>query len=100
MELVSPNAASEPDPPVLTAQAAATALCEYFLANADRDDNAANDDLVAELVDRIRARRHSPSLPVRTPGAHLHPQLRRPPSAAAKEGAADETAQVKTRSPR
>ena len=51
--------APEPGPPVITAEAAATALCEYFLANAERDDNAANDDLVAELVDRIRARRQS-----------------------------------------
>lgn len=34
--------------------AAAEALRDYFLANADRGDNAANDELVAELVRRIR----------------------------------------------
>ncbi len=31
-----------------------TALCELFLANADRGDNAANDHLIAEMVARIR----------------------------------------------
>jgi hypothetical protein len=39
--------------------AAARALCDYFLANADRDDDAANDELVAELVGRIRAQQAS-----------------------------------------
>jgi hypothetical protein len=39
----------------LTSAQAARALCDVFLANADRGDNAANDDLVAELVQRIRA---------------------------------------------
>lgn len=39
------------------AAAAGQALCEYFLANADRGDNVANDQLVAELTRRIRAQR-------------------------------------------
>jgi hypothetical protein len=30
-------------------------LCDYFLLNADRGDHAANDELVAELVRRMRA---------------------------------------------
>jgi hypothetical protein len=34
-------------------------LGELFLANADRGDDAANDDLVAELVRRIRAQQGS-----------------------------------------
>ncbi|MGH3983777.1 MAG: hypothetical protein ACRDST_14120 [Pseudonocardiaceae bacterium] len=38
---------------------AARALCDYFLANADRGENATNDELVAELVHRIRAQRAS-----------------------------------------
>ena len=38
---------------------AVEALCDYFLANADRGDNVANDELVAELVRRIRARQAS-----------------------------------------
>lgn len=46
-------------PPSISADAAAKALRDYFLANADRDDNAANDQLVAELVRRIRAQRAS-----------------------------------------
>ena len=37
--------------------AAAQALWNYLLANADRGDNAANDEFVAELVRRIRAHR-------------------------------------------
>jgi hypothetical protein len=41
------------------ADAAAAALQELFLANADRGDNAANDELVAELVCRIRAQQGS-----------------------------------------
>ncbi|MGH3874263.1 MAG: hypothetical protein ACRDSR_22640 [Pseudonocardiaceae bacterium] len=39
--------------------AAAQALCDYFLANADRGDHAANDELVAELVRRIRTEQAS-----------------------------------------
>lgn len=35
--------------------AAARVLCDYFLTNADRGDNAANNEFVAELVCRIRA---------------------------------------------
>jgi hypothetical protein len=49
-----------PAPPVINAADAASALCEYFLANAERGDHAANDHLVAELVDRIRARQQPP----------------------------------------
>ena len=48
-----------PDPPLISAEAAARALQEHFLANADRGDNAANDQLVAELVRRIRVQRAS-----------------------------------------
>ena len=48
-----------PDPPLISADAAARALQEYFLANADRGDNAANDELVAEIMRRIRASRAS-----------------------------------------
>jgi hypothetical protein len=44
-----------PDPPMISPEAAATALCELFLANADRGDNAANDHLITEIVGRIRS---------------------------------------------
>jgi hypothetical protein len=48
------------DPPLIDSSAAAAqALCAYFLANADRGDNAANDELVAELVRRIRIQQAS-----------------------------------------
>ncbi|MDQ4011964.1 MAG: hypothetical protein M3228_15020 [Actinomycetota bacterium] len=40
-----------PDPPLISADAAPRVLCDCFLANADRGDNAAND----ELVRRMRA---------------------------------------------
>ena len=46
-----------PGPPLISADAASRALQEYFLANADRGDNAANDELVAELLRRMRASR-------------------------------------------
>lgn len=49
-----------PDPPLISADAAARALQEYFLVNADRGDNAANDELVAEMLRRIRAVQGSP----------------------------------------
>jgi hypothetical protein len=45
---------SAPGPPKISAEAAARALCELFLANADRGNNAANDHLIAEMLDRIR----------------------------------------------
>ncbi|MGH3799626.1 MAG: hypothetical protein ACRDTD_05720 [Pseudonocardiaceae bacterium] len=49
-----------PGPPVIDSpDAAARALRDLFLANADRGDNAANDELVAELVRRICAQRGS-----------------------------------------
>jgi hypothetical protein len=48
-----------PDPPLISADAAARALQEYFLDNADRGDNAANNELVAEILRRIRARQAS-----------------------------------------
>lgn len=51
------NHHSMPAPPVISADTAARALRDHFLANADRGDNAANDELVAELAHRIRARR-------------------------------------------
>ncbi|MGH3774778.1 MAG: hypothetical protein ACRDRR_03425 [Pseudonocardiaceae bacterium] len=41
----------------MSTDAAATALRDFFLANAERGDNAANDQLVTELVCRIRAQR-------------------------------------------
>lgn len=49
-----------PDAPLISAAAAARALQEYFLANADRGDNAANDELVAEMLRRIRTVQASP----------------------------------------
>jgi hypothetical protein len=42
-------------PPLISADAAARMMCDHFLVNADRGDNAANDNLVAELVRRMRA---------------------------------------------
>jgi hypothetical protein len=48
-----------PDRPVISAETAARALCELFLANADRGDNAANDHLITEMVERIRAQQDS-----------------------------------------
>ena len=44
-----------PGSPLINADAAAKALQDYFLTNADRGDNAANDELVDALVRRIRA---------------------------------------------
>lgn len=49
-----------PDPPLISADAAARALQEYFLGNVDRGDNAANDELVTEILRRIRTLRASP----------------------------------------
>lgn len=43
-----------PDSPVISADAAARMLCDYFLTNAERGDNAANDKFVAELALRMR----------------------------------------------
>ena len=48
-----------PGPPLISADAASRALQEYFLANADRGDNAANDELIAEILRRMRALRAS-----------------------------------------
>lgn len=54
---------------MISAEAAARALCELFLANADRGDNAANDHLIAEMVDHIRTRwRDVDSTPTRGAG--------------------------------
>ena len=39
--------------------AAARVLCDYFLANADRGNNAGNDELVTELIHRIRTQQAS-----------------------------------------
>ncbi|MGH4011998.1 MAG: hypothetical protein ACRDTH_28205, partial [Pseudonocardiaceae bacterium] len=50
---------SVPGPPLMSTDAAATALRDIFLANAERGDNAANDQLVADLVRRNRAQRAS-----------------------------------------
>jgi hypothetical protein len=49
-----PVSSPAPDPPVISADAAARMLCDYFLANAERGDNAANDEFVAELALRLR----------------------------------------------
>jgi hypothetical protein len=47
-------------PPLINSpDAAARVLCDYFLANADRGNNAANDELVAELIHRIRTQQAS-----------------------------------------
>ncbi|MGH3888124.1 MAG: hypothetical protein ACRDSZ_16440 [Pseudonocardiaceae bacterium] len=55
-----PQFPTVPGPPVIDSpDAAARALRDLFLANADRGDNAANDELVAELVRRICAQRGS-----------------------------------------
>ncbi|MGB9279923.1 MAG: hypothetical protein WCB57_07530 [Pseudonocardiaceae bacterium] len=50
---------SVPGFPLISANAASKALQKYFLANADRGDNAANDELVDALLRRIRAQRVS-----------------------------------------
>jgi hypothetical protein len=50
---------SVPGSPLISANAASKALQDYFLANADRGDNAANDELVDALLRRIRAQRVS-----------------------------------------
>ncbi len=55
----NPVSSPVPAPPLISADAAARALQEYFLANADRGDDAANDELVAEMLRRIRALRAS-----------------------------------------
>jgi hypothetical protein len=51
--------------PRISAEAAARILCELFLANADRGDNAANDHLIAEMVGRIRTQQ--PPIPPACP---------------------------------
>ncbi len=48
-----------PELPVMSAQDAGKVLCELFLTNAERGNNAVNDELVAELVHRIRTAQHS-----------------------------------------
>lgn len=48
-----------PMAPLISADTAAKALHDCFLANADRGDNAVNDGLVDALVRRIRAERIS-----------------------------------------
>ncbi|MGH4009047.1 MAG: hypothetical protein ACRDTH_12985 [Pseudonocardiaceae bacterium] len=58
-DTTAPVGLRAPGPPLISADAAASALQELFLTNADRGDNAANDELVAELVRRIRAQRAS-----------------------------------------
>jgi hypothetical protein len=50
-----PVSSPVPDPLVISADAAAArVLCGYFLANAERGNNAANDEFVAELALRMR----------------------------------------------
>jgi hypothetical protein len=48
-----------PGPPLISADVAAEAILNLFLANADRGHDAANDQLVAELVRRIHAQQAS-----------------------------------------
>jgi predicted transcriptional regulator len=49
-----------PDRPVISRRLAAQAIMNYFLANADAGNHAANDELVAELARRQReARQHN-----------------------------------------
>jgi hypothetical protein len=52
----APGGQPDPTPLIPNPAAAARALRDHFLANADRGDHAANDELVAELVRRIRSR--------------------------------------------
>jgi hypothetical protein len=59
-----------PGSPMISAEAAARALCELFLANADRGDNAANDHLIAEMVERIRTQQEQ--LEVTAPPCQLN----------------------------
>lgn len=42
-------------PVIMSPTTVAQALCDHFLTNADRGDHAANDELIAELLRRIRA---------------------------------------------
>ncbi|MGH3693333.1 MAG: hypothetical protein ACRDRX_04925 [Pseudonocardiaceae bacterium] len=55
-----PTLTSGAGPPLIDSPAAAQALCDYFLANAERGDNAANDELITELVRRIRVQQAAP----------------------------------------
>jgi hypothetical protein len=50
-----PVSSPVPNPLVISADTADRVLCDYFLANAGRGDNAANDEFVAELALWIRA---------------------------------------------
>jgi hypothetical protein len=52
----APGGQPDPTPVIPNPAAAARALCDHFLVNADRGDHAANDELVAEQVRRIRCR--------------------------------------------
>ncbi|MGH3550386.1 MAG: hypothetical protein ACRDQU_20165 [Pseudonocardiaceae bacterium] len=52
----APGGQPDPNPAIMHPASAAQALCDHFLTNADRGDHAANDELVAELLRRIRAR--------------------------------------------
>ncbi|MGH3936765.1 MAG: hypothetical protein ACRDS1_17585 [Pseudonocardiaceae bacterium] len=54
--LEAPGGQPDPSPVITSPAAAAQTLCDHFLANADRGDHAANDELIAELLHRIRAR--------------------------------------------
>lgn len=52
----APGGQPDPSPVIMNSAAVAQALCDHFLTNADRGDHAANDELIAELLRRIRAR--------------------------------------------
>jgi hypothetical protein len=73
-------------------EAAARALGDYFLANADRGDNAVNDDLVAEMVRRIRIRQVTV-----TPDAHRADPGVNPAASATPMAKTDMTLQLSVR---
>lgn len=53
------DAVEHPDRPALTRQLAAQAIVDYFLANAETGNHAANDELIAALALRQRRRRQN-----------------------------------------
>ncbi len=55
----APGGQPDPSPVIMSPAAPAQALCDHFLTNADRGDDAANDELIAELLRRIRAARRA-----------------------------------------
>lgn len=68
-----------PDSPMISTQDAARTLCDLFLTNAEQGNHAVNDELVAELVHRIRAQQQSRNHH-NSPGGDHHDQLDGPRS--------------------